>query len=146
MILRSSRWQILGVALGLGCLLAVVLLSAARYVLLPLWSLVVLYVGWTYPLRCVVDARQVMVRTAFRSRTLEWAEIVRIRRTRGPLRRVAVGQKRRLRPTPGALVAVLEDRRQVLLLGQTEHLAENRALVAMVSGVSPALADSLRLS
>lgn len=146
MILYSSRWQILGLTLGALCLLAIVLTSDAQYVLLPLWVMLVLYIGWTYPLRCVVNKQEVVVRTAFRSRNIEWADIIRIRRTRGPLRRVRIGQRRRLRPTPGALVAVLEGRRQVLLLGQMEHPAENRALVSMVAEVSPALADSLRLS
>ena len=67
-----------------------------------------------------------------------------IRRTRGPLRRCEINGRRRLRPSPGALLLVVEGRRSVLLSGQPESHEANRLLAELVSQASPALAEALR--
>ena len=107
---------------------------------------VFLYVGVTYPIRSDISSSSVVVRSLLRSRTVAWDDVLSIRRTKGPLRRQTINGRRRYRTSPGALLLVLEGGGTLLVVGQTESIEHNRALVEVVAQASPALADSLCLA
>jgi hypothetical protein len=119
--------------------------------LFPVFSIVLSgavfgYLGWSYPLVTEVDSQSILVRSLFRRRRVRWEDVVAMRRTRGPLRRQDVSGRRRLRPSPGALIVVLENSRSILLSGHSESQSVNRLLAGLVSQVSPALGDALRFA
>lgn len=145
-VLRTSSWQI--AMMILGGLLVTALLVAMDPVFpmlsIGLCSVLFVYLAWSYPLSSEVSAHSVVIRSLLRRRRIAWEEIVAIRRTRGPLRRCEINGRRRLRPSPGALLLVVEGRRSVLLSGQPESHEANRLLAELVSQASPALAEALR--
>jgi len=147
-VLRTRRSQLAAMALGwlvLSALVTVGFTQGVSIIGLLMSGSVLAYIGWTYPVSCHVSPAGVLVRCAFRRRSIGWDQIVAIRRVKGPLRRQPIGDRRRLRPAPGAPLLVLESHRTVLLLGRVETAEENRLLVEIVELVSPALAHSFRL-
>ena len=147
--LRTSSWQLF--AIGAGWILiasfATLGFSSRPSPIGAGISLLVLgYMAWTYPLRCVISNSSVMIHSAFRKRIIDWEDVVAFRRTKGVWRHQLVAGRRRLRPTTGAPLIVMEGGRTVLLLGHVEPRLANSHAVAILETVSPALAMSLRLA
>ena len=147
-VLRTKLSQIAVMFLGWLLLTAMFVIVDPLFPVLSivLSGAVFVYLGWSYPLVAKVDPQSILVRSLFRRRRIGWEDVVAIRRTRGPLRRQDVGGRRRLRPSPGALIVVLENSRSVLLSGHTESQSVNWLLAGLVSQVSPALGDALRFA
>lgn len=142
---RTRTAQLAGVALGWALTLSVVLTALPALLGAGVSLVVLAYMLTHYPLACVVSDEGVVVRSVMRSQIITWDEILVFRRTKGSLRRATVDGRRRWRPLPGALLVVRERGRTVLALGHRETIAENREMVRVISSVSPALADMLRL-